>query len=43
MAEERPSLAKLIDAIGDVNGSADKSYLLMMAPRLIEMHRILKP
>ena len=43
MAEERPKLAKLIDAIGDVNGNADKSYLLMMAPRIIEMHRILKP
>ena len=43
MADERPQLAKLIDAIGDVNGNADKSYLLMMAPRLIEMQRILKP
>ena len=43
MAEERPKLAKLIDAIGDVNGNTDKSYLLMMAPRIIEMHRILKP
>ena len=43
LAEERPQLAKLIDAIGDVNGDADKSYLLMMAPRLIEMQRILKP
>ena len=42
MADERPKLAKLIDAIGDVNGNADKSYLLMMAPRLIEIHRILK-
>ena len=42
MAEERPKLAKLIDAVGDVNGKADKSYLLMMAPRIIEMHRILK-
>ena len=42
MADERPKLANLIDAIGDVNGNADKSYLLMMAPRLIEIHRILK-
>ena len=42
MAEERPKLAKLINAIGDVNGKGDKSYLLMMASRLIEMHRILK-
>ena len=42
LAEERPKLAKLIDAVGDVNGDADKAYLLMMAPRIIEMHRILK-
>ena len=42
LAEERPKLAKLIDAVGDVNGDADKAYLLMMAPRIIELHRILK-
>ncbi len=33
----------LIDAIGSINGKADMSYLLMMASRLIELHRILKP
>lgn len=42
MAEKNPVLADLIDAIGRVNGNADKSYLLMMAPRLVEMHRVLK-
>ena len=42
MAEKNPALAELIDAVGKIDGTADKSYLLMMAPRLVEMHRILK-
>ena len=35
-------LADLIDAVGAVNGAGDKSYLVMMAVRLIEMRRVLK-
>ena len=42
LAERRPELARLIHAIGDVNCKGDKSYLLMMAVRLIELYRILK-
>lgn len=42
MERRHPRLAKLINAVGDINGDADKSYLIMMAPRLLEMHRLLK-
>ena len=42
LAEDRPNLANLIDVIGEINGKGDKSYLLMMSSRLIEIHRILK-
>ena len=43
MRSTHPKLAALIDAVGKINGNGDKSYLLMMAPRLIEMRRLLKP
>ena len=39
---ERPKLAALIEGIGEVNGNGDKSYLIFMARRLLEMHRVLK-
>ena len=44
MTENDSELAVLINVIGNVNGKGkgNKSYLLMMALRLIEMHRILK-
>lgn len=38
-----PEISRLINTIGMINGNGDKSYLLMMATRLIEMQRILKP
>ena len=43
IAAANPGLARLIDAVGAVNGDGDKSYLIMMAIRLIEMRRVLKP
>ncbi|MCY4525564.1 MAG: DNA methyltransferase [Anaerolineaceae bacterium] len=42
VAAANPGLARLIDAVGAVNGDGDNSYLVMMAVRLIEMQRILK-
>ena len=39
---ERPKLAALIKGIGEVNGNSDKAYLIFMARRLLEMHRVLK-
>ena len=38
-----PALATLINAVGAIGSDGDKSYLVYMAVRLIEMHRILKP
>ena len=43
IAAANPGLARLIEAVGAVNGDGDKSYLIMMAIRLIEMRRVLKP
>ena len=43
MEKEHPKLAKLITTVGEINGDADQSYLTMMAPRLVEMQRLLKP
>ena len=42
IAEPRPSLYGVIDAAGYAHGDGMKSYLIMMAVRLIEMERILK-
>ena len=42
MAESEPALYKVIDAAGEVHGKAMKSYLIMMAVRLLELRRILK-
>ncbi len=38
-----PKLQKMITAAGDIGGKGDKSYLIYMAVRLLEMRRILKP
>ncbi len=38
----KPELAELLITLGKINGRGSESYLLMMAMRLIECHRILK-
>ena len=43
IADEHPGLYKVIDAAGDIGNKGDKAYLIYMATRLLEMHRILKP
>ena len=43
IADEHPAIYKVIDAAGDVGNEGDKAYLIYMAMRLLEMHRILKP
>ena len=43
IAEENPGLYAIIDAAGMASSKAMKSYLIMMAVRLLEMKRILKP
>lgn len=42
ISERHPHLAAIIEAVGAVGGKGDKSYLIFMARRLLEMHRILK-
>ena len=42
LSEKQPNLYEIIHAIGCVNGNKDKSYLIYMTMRLLEMHRILK-
>ena len=43
IAEEHPGLYGAIDAAGVSHGKGMKSYLIMMAVRLLEMRRVLKP
>ena len=43
IAEREPSVYAAIDAAGIVHGPGMKSYLIMMAVRLLEMRRVLKP
>ena len=43
IAEKEPNLASVIDAAGLAHGKGMKSYLVMMAVRLLEMRRTLKP
>ena len=43
IADRNPPVYEVIDAAGVVHGDSMKSYLIMMAARLIECHRILKP
>ncbi len=43
IAESHPALYGIIDAAGEAHGKGMKSYLIMMAVRLLEIHRVLKP
>ena len=43
IADEQPALAYTIKAAGMTHGKGMQSYLTMMAVRLMEMHRVLKP
>ena len=43
IAEKDPTLYAIIDAAGLSHGKSMKSYLIMMAVRLLEMRRLLKP
>ena len=43
VAERDPPLYSIIDAAGLAHGTSMKSYLIMMAVRLLEMRRILRP
>ena len=42
IADRQPTLYAIIDAAGLANGKSMKSYLIMMAVRLMEMRRVLK-
>ena len=42
IADSNPALAAVIDAAGLAHGAGMKSYLIMMAVRLLEMQRLLK-
>lgn len=42
IADRQPTLYAIIDAAGHAHGRGMKSYLIMMAVRLMEMHRLLK-
>ena len=42
LSDKNPDLYEIIHAVGCINGDRDKSYLIYMAMRLIEMHRVLK-
>ncbi len=43
LADEYPGLYKVIDAAGEVHSKGMQAYLIMMASRLIELKRVLKP
>ena len=43
IAEQNPAVYSIIDAAGAAHGKSMKSYLIMMAVRLLEMRRLLKP
>lgn len=43
IADRDPVLYSIIDAAGQAHGKSMKSYLIMMAVRLLEMKRLLKP
>ena len=43
IAEQNPAVYAVIDAAGVSHGKSMQSYLIMMAVRLLEMHRVLKP
>ena len=43
IAEQNPAVYSVIGAAGEAHGKGMKSYLIMMAVRLLEMRRLLKP
>ena len=43
IADKHPALYSVIETSGQVNGDSDKSYLIYMAIRILEMKRLLKP
>ena len=43
IADKQPALAHVIKTSGLTHGKGMQSYLTMMAVRLMEMHRVLKP
>ena len=43
LKERNPAILKVIDAAKSAGGKPTGNYLLMMAPRLVEMERVLKP
>ena len=43
IADEQPALAHVVKTAGLAHGKRMQSYLTMMAVRLMEMHRVLKP
>ena len=43
IAEQNPAVYAVLDAAGVAHGKGMKSYLIMMAVRLLELHRVLKP
>ena len=43
IAESQPALYSIVDAAGLAHGKGMKAYLVMMAVRLLEMRRLLKP
>ena len=43
IADKQPALAHVIKTSGLTHGKRMQSYLTMMAVRLMEMHRVLKP
>ena len=42
LADKEPGLYEIIHAVGCINGEKDKSYLIAMAMRLLELKRVLK-
>ena len=43
LTDEHPAIYKVIDAAKATHGASMMSYLIMMASRLVEMRRVLKP
>ncbi len=43
IADEQPGIYRIIEAAGATHGKGMQSYLCMMAVRLQELHRVLKP
>ena len=43
IADEQPAIANILNAAGVSHGRGMQSYLTMMAVRLLEMYRVLKP